>query len=139
MATAPRESSQLLLRSRVLPCRPGESLWERQVVTTASETAHREKAAAGLMANSPAGQARPGQPARSGCCSARAAAAQINQKSAEQLEQHPEVKGRLSNGGQGSVTLSIQVSDADRERKEPTVNTDKFQSKMGFSDGFYMK
>lgn len=37
------------------------------------------------------------------------------------------------------MTLSIQVSDADRERKEPTVNADKFQSKMRFSDGFYMK
>lgn len=43
-------------------------------------------------------------------------------------------------GGQGSVTLFIQVSDADREKKEPAVNADKFQSKIPiFSDGFYMK
>lgn len=60
LATAPRESSsQLLLRSRVLPCRPGESPWERQVVITAPETAGTEKAAAGLMANPPARWARP--------------------------------------------------------------------------------
>lgn len=60
LATASRDtSSQLLLRSRVLPCRPGESLWERHVVIIASETAGTEKAAAGLMANSSAGQARP--------------------------------------------------------------------------------
>lgn len=60
LATAPRESSsQLLLGSRVLPHRPGESVWERQVVITASETAGMGKAAAGLMANSLARQARP--------------------------------------------------------------------------------
>lgn len=58
LATATRESSsQLLLSTKVLPCRPGESLWERQVVVAASETAGTKKTAASPMANSSAGWA----------------------------------------------------------------------------------